>query len=270
MRKKRQLRRIISGILIALLACNIGLMISVAVYHFGVYEQSVMVRSLESGYFKEKFEKAQSEITEILETAGLSKSIISFDDLEMGFERRMRSQVLNRSDAAAELNSINLANSILDCIDEQGIVTTLKAEEGIALLSQTLSQILFRQSEVLGMEQWYDDVGCFSEKTLVLMMVLVFLAAAIVVAIGFLRSRKYRIFIDIATGLAVAGIIGIAISVVLFIEIQAGTGRAAIQTMSAYRQEVLFAGLKISAAVFVIAAILSILGLAIKKIQQAF
>lgn len=271
MRKKRQLRRIISGILIALLACNIGLMISVAVFHFGIYDQSLLAYSFEkSGYFEETFDKVQLEIINVLEDVGLPDSVFPYNDLKMSFERRMRSQVLNRSDAAAELNSISLAKLILDSIEKQGIETTLKAEEGIILLSQTLSQILFEHSEVSGIEQWYGDASHFSEKIPVFMIILGFLAVVDVVVIGFLQRRKYKIYIYISAGLAGAGFVGAVVSAVLFMTIQTGTDGLASQVMVAYRQEILFVGLKISAAVFVIAAILNILGMAIKKMQQAF
>lgn len=271
MRNRRLLRRIISGILTALLACNIGLMISVAIFYFGVYDQAVLVHSFEkSGYFEEKFEKAQSEVMAVLETVGIPDIIFSFDDLKMSFERQMRSQILNRGDAASELNSISLAKLIMDCIEKQSIETTLKAEEGIVLLSQELSRLLFEQSKVSGIEQWYEDMVDFSEKIPVIVIILGFIAAFDIAAIGVLQSRKYKVSVYVAAGLTGAGIAGIAVSAILFRTIQTGLDGVASQVMVAYRQEVLSVGLKICAAVFVIAVILSFLGLAIKKMQQAF
>lgn len=269
MSKKRQYRRLVSGILIALLACNIGLMISIAVFRYGVYDQALLMRSFEqSSYFEEKFNNAQAMVAEVLKENGLSDSVFSLNNVKMSFERRMRSQVLNRSDAAAELSSISVAKTILDSIEKQSMKTTLKAEEGIILLSQKLSRILLEQSEIPGVEKWYEDAEHFLQKASVFMLAVGTLAAADIAAIVALQSIKHKIFIKLAAGLSGAGFIGTALSVTLFMVI--GIGRVENQVIAVYYQNILLVGLKISAAVLVIAAILGVLGLAIKKMQQAF
>lgn len=268
MSKKRQYRRLVSGILIALMACNIGLMISVAVFRYGIFDQAVLMNSFEkSGYFEETFHKTQSEIVEVLEDMGLPDEVFLFNDVKMSFERRMRSQVLNRSDAAAELNSISLVNAILDYIEKQNIETTLKSEEGIIFLSQELSQILLKKSEVAGIEQWHENAKFFSEKIPVFMIINGSLAVAGIAAMGVLQNKKNKFFVNIAAGLSGGSLLGVILSVILFMATQTGKDSLLNQVMAVYRQEILFVGLKISAAVFVIAAILDILGLAIKKMQ---
>lgn len=266
---KRRLKKMVSRILAVLLLCDISLMISAALFHFGVYDQAVLAQSFEkSGYYEMFFEEAQAELFTVLDEAGIPDSALNVSDLELSFERRMRSQVLNRSDSAVELSGISMAKEILDWAEGQKLDLTLRAQEGIVRLSERLSRILYDKSEILGLDGWYGDANLFSKRLPQFLKCLGFLFFVATAFIGYLQSRKYRFFTNLAASLAGAALVGVIQSGIVSLLIQPEMGQAMGLVMAAYRREIAFVGLKISAAVFVIAVMLDVSGLVMKKMQQ--
>lgn len=272
MKNKRKTRHIISGYLVFLMAVSFAIIILYMIFYFGVFNQSILIRSFDRGkYYNEQCNIIEQNIRQYIETAGLPDDIFDPSVYRTSLERKMRSQVYGRHDEISELDKLNIAEDMLDRLSEEGAETTLRSEQGILRLSDKVGDIFAEGTTVPGIDEWQREKQLFGDNARIPLIVFVFLNLVLACILFLIQSRKYRFIIYFSMAVIISSFIGMAESILLLnfsksvlSNINFELGNIALVVME-YQKEIIYTGLKINAGVLLTGVTLLLCGQIFKK-----
>lgn len=272
MNMKRKTRHFVSGLLAFLIAVSFAMMILFTIFHFGVFNQSVLIRSFEQGmYYNEQCNMIEQNVHRYIETAGLMEDIFDPSVYRTSLERKIRSQVYGRHDEISDLNKLKIAENMLESLSDQGVKTTLHSEQGILKLADKVGDIFAEGTTVPGIKEWQREKQLFLNNSKIPLIVSIFLNIVLACILFLIQSRKYRFINYFSVTVMISSFIGLAESILLssfpknvLSNTNSELGNMALVIME-YQKEITYTGLKINAGVLLTGITLLLCGQIFKK-----